>query len=247
VPAPTEPQPPASQGRFWIVHAVLPLLSAAVLLAVFEGTRLDQAVLDPFFDSSTRTFPLRDSDWFSLVFKDGMKDLVIAFGALVAVAFVASFRNARLAPWRRRLGFVFLCLALGPLIVAAFKYSSCKHCPWDLAMYGGTAPYANLLGCPPPGFGKGHCFPSGHASGGFALFALYFAFRDVDPRRARNWFWIAIAYGLVMGTARMMQGAHFLSHAITTAYVCWFVCLGLYELVLCRSRAPAAQTVASRA
>lgn len=248
-----------TRGRFWIRHAILPLLSAAALLALFEGTRLDRALLDPFYDPAARGFPLRKHKLFSLVFKDGLKDLVILFGVAVFASFVASFWNARLARWRRRLLFVFVCLALGPLVVAALKYSSCKHCPWDLDIYGGEAPYSSLLACPPPGFGPGECFPSGHASGGFALFALYFAFRGIDRRRARRWLWFAVAYGLLMGSARMMQGAHFFSHALTTAYVCWFVCLALYELILHRederhaeagadvAATSRSQTVASRA
>lgn len=224
-----------SNGRYWVTHAILPLLAAAVCLWIFESTRIDRATLDPFFDPQTNTFPLRKAKTFTFVFKDLAKGGVIALGALIAIGLVVSIRNDRLRSWRRSMVYVLGCLALGPLVVAALKYSSCKHCPWDLAIYGGEAPYPGLLGCPPPSFGAGECFPSGHASGGFALFALYFAHRVHAPRRAWAWFAIAVLYGSVMGVSRMMQGAHFLSHTVATAFVCWFVCLGLYELVLRRS------------
>lgn len=225
---------PASTGRYWITHALVPLLSVGVWLVIFERTRLDRAVLDPFFDAATGKFPLRDATWFTRVFKDGAKTLVIAFGGLIVLGLVLSLRRRELVPWRRTMTYVVLCLALVPLVVGALKYSSCKHCPWDLAMYGGEAPYPGLLGCPPPSFGKGQCFPSGHASGGFALFALYFAHRVHAPRRAWVWFVVALLYGSVMGVSRMMQGAHFLSHTVATGYVAWFTCLVLYEIVLRR-------------
>ncbi len=233
VTAPTSP--PADRTRFWVTHALLPFVAAGVLLVVFENTRLDRALLDPFYDQATHKFPLRDAPFFTLVFKKGMKALVIAFGGLMALGLVASFKKRELRPWRRSMLYVLLALAIAPLVVAAFKYTSCKHCPWDLDFYGGTAPYAGLLGCPPPSFGKGQCFPSGHASGGFALFALYFAHRIHAPKRARIWFAVAILYGSVMGVSRMMQGAHFMSHNVATAFTCWFVCLALYEIVLRRA------------
>lgn len=218
--------------RYWVTHALLPFLFACAALVVFENTRLDRAVLDPYFDPATRSFPLRHTQWFTFVFKDVLKSLVIGLGVVIAFGLVLSLRKRQLVPWRRSMIYVLVALAVAPLVVAAFKYTSCKHCPWDLDFYGGAAPYAGLLGCPPPSFGEGHCFPSGHASGGYALFALYFAHRVHAPRRARTWLFIALAYGTVMGVSRMMQGAHFLSHNVATALVCWFVCLALYELIL---------------
>jgi len=206
-----------------------------VCLWIFETTRIDRATLDPFFDPTTNTFPLRKNATFTFVFKDLAKSLVMALGVVVALGLAISVRSARLKTWRLTMAYTLVALAVGPLVVAALKYSSCKHCPWDLAIYGGDAPYPGLLGCPPPSFGKGQCFPSGHASGGFALFALYFAHRVHAPRRAWAWFAVALIYGSVMGVSRMMQGAHFLSHTVATAFVCWFTCLAVYELMLRRS------------
>lgn len=228
---------PAESGtrtRYWVTHALLPFIAGALLMLLFEHSRIDRATLDPFYDATTRTFPLRKLGWFTFVFKDVLKGAVIALGVAIALGLLVSLKRRELVPWRRTMTFVFLALAFAPLVVALLKYTSCKHCPWDLDMYGGKAPYAGLFGCPPPSFGRGECFPSGHASGGFALFALYFAHRIHAPKRARMWFAIAVLYGSVMGISRMMQGAHFMSHTVATAFVCWFVCLALYELVLRR-------------
>ena len=60
----------------------------------------------------------------------------------------------------------------------------------------------------------GHCFPAGHASGGFALLALGW----LSDRRA----WriagtgTGLAAGSVMAAYQMAKGAHFLSHSLAT-------------------------------
>ncbi|MFQ3237589.1 MAG: membrane-associated PAP2 superfamily phosphatase [Paraglaciecola sp.] len=48
----------------------------------------------------------------------------------------------------------------------------------------------------------GHCFPSGHASGGFAMFSLYFAARILFPKyhvghKVNLWFLPGLYLGLV--------------------------------------------------
>lgn len=222
------------RGGYWIRHAILPLLLAAVCVAVFELTDLDRRLIAPFYDPVTGKFPLRSVDLFSFVFRSVMKGAVITFGVVVVIGLLISIWRPALEPWRWTFAFVIACLALCPLAVAGLKYSSCVYCPWDLEWYGGTAPHVGVLGCGPAGMEKGQCFPGGHSSGGYALFALYFAHRVHAPRRARLWLVFALAYGTVMGVSRMMQGAHFLSHNVASAFVCWFVCLALYEVVLRR-------------
>ncbi|QJW84804.1 hypothetical protein HK414_17725 [Ramlibacter terrae] len=71
--------------------------------------------------------------------------------------------------------------------------------------------------------GPGRCFPAGHASSGFALFGGYFAWRGVDARTAHRWLAGAGAGGLVLGLAQQWRGAHFMSHTLWTAVVCWWV------------------------
>lgn len=222
-----------NRTRFYTTHAILPFLGAAILAIVFDHTRLDLATLEPFFDRSTGKFPLwRDNEVFDFVFRELMKYLIGVFGLLIILGLAASLKRPSFVPWRRSMIYVLSCLVLAPAVVAAMKYTSCHHCPWYLDIYGGDQQHASLFGCPPPTSEPGHCFPSGHASGGYALFAMYFVHRVHSPRRARLWFWIAFAYGSVMGVSRMMQGAHFLSHTVATGFVCWFVCLIVYELVL---------------
>jgi membrane-associated PAP2 superfamily phosphatase len=109
---------------------------------------------------------------------------------------------------------------LGALAVAIVKSGSQTSCPWELTDFGGLAHYASHWTLRPDG-GAGHCFPAGHASSGFSFVGGYFVFRGRDGRAARRWLAAALAAGLVLGLAQQWRGAHFMSHTLWSAVVCW--------------------------
>lgn len=119
-----------------------------------------------------------------------------------------------------------LRLALGtllaPLAVVLLKTASQTSCPWDLAEFGGAATYLSHWS-PGSDGGSGRCFPAGHATAGFAFVGGYFAFRGTDFRLARTWLALALAAGCVLGLAQQWRGAHFMSHTLWSAVVCWSV------------------------
>jgi membrane-associated PAP2 superfamily phosphatase len=104
-------------------------------------------------------------------------------------------------------------------------------CPNDLIQYGGNLPYLQLFDALPIGVAMGKCFPGGHASGGFALMAFYFAFRDMRPKFAQSMLMFSLSLGFVMGWAQMMRGEHFLSHNLWSAWVVWAICLACQPLL----------------
>ena len=83
----------------------------------------------------------------------------------------------------------------------------------------------------PGNIAPGRCFPSGHASGGFALLAFHFALRDTDARASRFWLVAALALGTMMGWSQMMRGAHFMSHVVWSAWMEWMFLAVLYRVV----------------
>jgi len=111
---------------------------------------------------------------------------------------------------------------LGALAVSLLKAGSHTSCPWELADFGGLARYASHWGLARDG-GGGHCFPAGHAASGFTFVGGYFAFRASHPRIARRWLAAALAAGTLLGLAQQWRGAHFLSHTLWSAVVCWGV------------------------
>jgi membrane-associated PAP2 superfamily phosphatase len=138
--------------------------------------------------------------------------------------------------WLARLPFARrLQLAVSTLVcvlaVAAVKSLNASSCPWDLGPFGGLVqPASHWQGFLAGDGGSGHCFPAGHASAGFAFMSGYFAFRQSQARLARAWLALATAGGLVLGLGQQLRGAHFLSHTLWTAALCWAVSWGLDRL-----------------
>ncbi|MFM8480147.1 MAG: phosphatase PAP2 family protein, partial [Gammaproteobacteria bacterium] len=121
-----------------------------------------------------------------------------------------------------------LCMALVPLVVGGLKTLTNVDCPWDVAGFGGTRPYVEWYLPRPDGLPHAACFPGAHSSSAFALFALYFLWRDPYPQRAQ----VALVGVLVLGglfsLAQQSRGAHFLSHDLASALIAWLMCFGFY-------------------
>jgi membrane-associated PAP2 superfamily phosphatase len=223
-----------SVGRFYALHAGLPALGALLVLGAFEATNLDVRIENLFYDPVAQRFPYRVHYLFETVIHDfGRLSIVVLGGVLVALV-ALSFRRTSLRRWRRGFLYAALSLALAPISVAQMKAQSVIHCPRDLSLYGDDQPYVRLFDPVPEGVKPGHCWPGGHSSGGFAIMSLYFVFRRERPRLARAWLAGGFLYGFGLGFGRVVQGAHFVSHNLWAAAVCWTVALLLYELVLRR-------------
>jgi len=111
--------------------------------------------------------------------------------------------------------------------VSLLKNTSRTSCPWDLAEFGGVAHYVSHWDWRLGDGGPGRCFPAGHASAAFAYLAGWFALRRLAPRAARVWLVTAAVCGLVLGLAQQWRGAHYMSHTLWTAWVCWSVALAI--------------------
>jgi membrane-associated PAP2 superfamily phosphatase len=53
--------------------------------------------------------------------------------------------------------------------------------------------------------------------------AAYFGLRQNNAPGAMKWLVLAIGIGFVLGIAQQMRGAHFMSHTLWTAWLCWTV------------------------
>jgi hypothetical protein len=71
-----------------------------------------------------------------------------------------------------------------PLTVGVLKHLTHIDCPWDLEGFGGHRPMLGWLVARPAGLPDAACFPGAHSSSAFALFSLYFLWRDDHPRLA---------------------------------------------------------------
>ena len=78
--------------------------------------------------------------------------------------------------------------------------------------------------------GAGHCFPSGHASSAYMFFGVYFFSRCYWPEKSRLVLASVIAMGLIFGFDQQIRGAHYISHDLTSALICWLVCWFIWHI-----------------
>lgn len=215
----------------------IPLLLMALLL-VFEPSQIDLALEDLLYVPGTGF--IGNNNWFLENFlHDWAKRGVIAVGVIALAGSLAGYLFGVSLDSKRWL-YVFLAMAIASSTVMPLKRLTEVHCPWSLDRYGGVEHYSPLTGPRAAPVEKaGKCWPGGHASSGFCLFALFFALKDIRPRAARVALLLALGLGITFSVGRMLQGAHFLSHNVWTALIDWTVSALLYRLMLWPAAAPA--------
>lgn len=197
-------------------------------LLAWDASGLD-LVLAHWFGTA-QGFALRDHWLFTTVLHEGARRLswLLVVGLSLAVWWPVGVLR-QLDRWQRLQ--LVVSILLGLALVVAIKRISSTSCPWDLAEFGGLARYVSHWRFGLVDGGGAHCFPAGHASAGFAFVGGYFVLRDRAPRAARIWLAAALAAGLVLGVSQQMRGAHFMSHTLWTAWLCWTVAWACHSLV----------------
>lgn len=227
-----------------IVELALPVAILAFTVVAGELVPFDVRVSDRFFDWASGTWTYRRDFLFQRVLHDGASVLLASIGVAALLVAIASVW----VPGWRRFGGRALAIAAAQLasilVIGLLKKWIGHPCPWEVDRYGGELPFLDPFTPLPEGARAGTGFPAAHAGYGFSLFALYFAWCDRDPSRARKWLWIAIAVGNAFGLVQVARGAHFLSHQVWSGVLVWYLCM-LLDVVLFarRARAPAPRSV----
>jgi membrane-associated PAP2 superfamily phosphatase len=219
--------------NFFIASQVIGLLvSAYFLIVIYTNTGLDQTLIAPYFDASSHRFALKHDPFLEQFMHLGLKycmvavaltSLAIALRANIRAPFKASFFARFKSLFNNPYFLAFIGMLASTTTVSFFKSTSIHGCPMDLTLYGGDLPLLPLFAHLPAGVEAGHCFPGGHASGGFALMAFYFAFKEGKPYFASAMLILSLLLGFTMGWAQMMRGEHFLSHNLWSAWLVWLV------------------------
>lgn len=201
------------------------VLSLLCLLA-WDFSGLDMRVMQTIADH--RGFGLRSNWWMEKVLHDWTRQLavLIYLGMLVMVWL----------PWGRfktlqRLQRIeiFVGITLGLLLINVIKRSSLTSCPWDLAEFGGVARYVSHWQWGLGDGGGGQCFPGGHASAAMAFLAVCLPWLSsgmtVQRRQGLRMLIGVFALGVVLGGVQTLRGAHYPSHTLWTAMLCWGMAL----------------------
>jgi len=205
------------------------VLAAVVAFFGFRGTGgewLDFQVQSWFWDGRDWLIP-KDAGWPHQLAYTGPKVGLYVFALWLLWAMVFP---ARSPVWlgRRRAAYLFVSMAVISLTCTQLRDVTQMATPRALAVYGAMAPNAwehLLLFEAKPALYPSNAFPAGHASGGFALFSLAFAWGTAGARR--RGFLIGCAYGGAMGLYQIARGEHFLSHTLATAALAWLIAAGL--------------------
>lgn len=205
------------------------------LLALFEPSQLDLWLADLMYEPGAgfigaKSFFLED------ILHDRVKEAVIGIAVILLSGLLASFIfPTRINIERKRWFYVVISMVVASSLITPLKKLTEVQCPWSLSRYGGVETYSPVMDKRAPPIEKaGQCWPGGHASSGFTLFALFFALRDIRPRAAKIALAVSIGLGITLSLSRMLQGAHFLSHNVWTALIDWVVCATFYRLMLYR-------------
>ncbi len=158
-----------------------------------------------------------------------LPSLLLAGVALVTLVVAAWSRWAR-RRWRAA-AFLVALMALGPglLVNGILKDYTGRPRPYQVEAFGGRLPYRQALQLGPPG--EGYSFPSGHAAVAFYLMAPFFVCWRTRRRCAWAVLGLGVAWGLLVGVVRMLQGGHFASDVLWAAGVVYLLAWVLWRLL----------------
>lgn len=198
-----------------------------VVIALFQFTELDIFVQNFFYNFDTKNWLLqKEESVLRFMLYDGMKILLILFAVAILFSLIFLRKNKFIQEYKKGLFIVLISAIFVPAIIGTLKAITNTPCPCNIVHFNGTYPEIKVFDSYPKDFvqtSKIKCWPAGHASGGFALMALFFLFKT--PRNQKRALVGALVVGWSMGTYKMLLGDHFLSHTIITMIMAWLVIL----------------------
>ncbi|MEO0618187.1 MAG: phosphatase PAP2 family protein [Pseudomonadota bacterium] len=128
--------------------------------------------------------------------------------------------------------FLASAFVVGPGLVAntLMKDQFGRARPHHLAAFGGDKFFTAAF-VPSDQCARNCSFVGGESSSAFMLF---FALALAVPRRRRALIQIGIAAGALIGSVRILQGAHFLSDIVVSGVLMWLVAVALHWVVMVR-------------
>jgi membrane-associated PAP2 superfamily phosphatase len=212
------------------------LFLALLTLLAWDASGLDLALMHWW--GGPGGFPWREHWLTRGVLHDGGRWFAHAMLLVLAINVWRPLPFARALPRRERTAWL-LATVSAALVVGLVKRHSLTSCPWSLVDFGGAAHYVSHWQWGALDGGEGHCFPSGHASAAFALLTGGYALAGVAPRAARRWTLGVLAAGTLFGLAQWMRGAHYVSHTLWAAWLCWAAAALAFGVLRRVRRAPA--------
>jgi membrane-associated PAP2 superfamily phosphatase len=225
--AATLAQPIAREAHAAAKDAVL-IIAALLALLVWDVAGLDLPLSRHFGNAAG--FAWRDHWLMVHVMHDGVRFASWSVFALMLYNVWRPLPFALTVDRWQRIWWVATTLACA-ILISLLKRMSWTSCPWSLAEFGGgLAQHVSHWDFTRRDGGPGGCFPSGHASAAFSFLSGWYALRRHAPRAARAWLGVTVLVGVACGVGQTMRGAHYASHSMWTAWICWAVTALSYHL-----------------
>lgn len=217
------------------------IITAFLLIAVialFQFTKLDIIVQNFFYNFETKSWLIdKNEPILKFFFYNGIKTLLIVFAVIILFSLIFLRKKELIQEYKKGLIIVLLAAIFVPLIIGSLKAISNTPCPCNIVHFNGIYPDVKVFDSYPKDFvqpSAAKCWPAGHASGGFALMALFFLFKTpINQKRALT---AALIIAWSMGTYKMLLGDHFLSHTIITMLMAWLIILIIVKFTQIKQR-----------
>ena len=197
-----------------------PLILMFGLLLLVEFTHWDEWISGFAYDPGLQAFPMKRNFLFDTVLHDWARNIPIGVAVCSLIALASTvFRPSVLL--RQMAIFTFVSMLFSTGLVALLKSNSLTHCPYDIVRYGGQFQDVGLLDFGARFQEAGKCWPSGHASSGFSLLALYFVSRIYKPEYRIPALMIALTIGFLFTASQTIRGAHYFSHGLWSLLFVW--------------------------
>ena len=208
------------------------------VIALFQFSNLDIFVQSFFYDFDKKSWLIdKNEPILKFFFYDGIKNLLLLFGVAILLSLIFFRKNSLVQEYKKGLIIVLLSAIFVPVIIGSLKAITNTPCPCNIVYFNGTYPDKKVFDSYPKDFiqkSKVKCWPAGHASGGFALMALFFLFKT--PKNQKKALFVALIIGWSMGTYKMLLGDHFFSHTIITMLMAWLIILIIVKFIQTKQR-----------
>ena len=208
-------------------HILITAILLISVIAIFQLCVLDIFIQSFFYNFDTKNWLIdKDEPILKFFFYDGIKNLLILFAVNILIFLIFLRKKELIQEYKKGLIIVLLSAIFVPVIIGSLKAISNTPCPCNIVNFNGTYPETKVFDSYPKGFiqtSKAKCWPAGHASGGFALMALFFLFKT--PKNQKRALVVALVIAWSMGLYKMLLGDHFLSHTIITMIMAWLIIL----------------------
>ncbi len=218
--------------KFDIFMITLFLLIGALFLAY---PQID-LIISSYFYNNSAGFYLANATFAKLIYKATII-VTAVFSIALLVLFIADtvFKKEFLGIKKKIIAYLLITLILGPGLVVniIFKNNWGRARPVQIEQFGGekkfTPPFIKTDQCE-----KNCSFTSGHAAAAFFFISLVPLFRDKKTKILVAL--AAISWGVIVGFVRILQGGHFLSDVIFSAFFVYFTARVVYYFIFERKR-----------